>query len=415
MKTPKSILIIGTVWPEPNSSAAGTRMLQLIALFQKQGWSLTFASAASDGEFMLYVTTLGIDNVAINLNDSKFDIFVKDLNPTMVLFDRFMVEEQFGWRVAKQCPDALRILDTEDLHCLRLARQKAFQQKKTFQLDAIFSDVAKREIASILRCDLSLIISEFEMDLLQKHFKIDKNLLYYLPFLVDEIDKTTVENWLSFEDRKDFIFIGNMLHEPNWNTVQYLKESVWPLIRKQLPEASMLIYGAYPSPKVNQLHQPKDGFLIKGRAESAQEVMLNAKVCLAPLRFGAGLKGKLIDAMECGTPSVTTSIGAEAMHAELDWGGIIADDIQEFANGAVSLYSDKTKWIDAQLKGSEIINQVFDKEFHSKLLIDKLEQLQKKLNQHRHRNFIGSMLMHHTISGTKYMSRWIEEKNKKPL
>ena len=60
------------------------------------------------------------------------------------------------------------------------------------------------------------------------------------------------------------------------------------------------------------------------------------------------------------------------MHAELDWGGIIADDIQEFANGAVSLYSDKTKWIDAQLKGSEIINQVFDKEFHSKLLIDKL-------------------------------------------
>ena len=103
------------------------------------------------------------------------------------------------------------------------------------------------------------------------------------------------------------------------------------------------------------------------------------------------------------------------MHAELDWGGIIADDIQEFANGAVSLYSDKTKWIDAQLKGSEIINQVFDKEFHSKLLIDKLEQLQKKLNQHRHKNFIGSMLMHHTISGTKYMSRWIEEKNKKPL
>ena len=165
MKTPKSILIIGTVWPEPNSSAAGTRMLQLIALFQKQGWLLTFASAASDSDFMFDVTTLGIDKVAINLNDSKFDVLVKDLNPNMVLFDRFMIEEQFGWRVAEQCPDALRILDTEDLHCLRLARQKAFQEKRVFELDNLFSDVAKREIASILRCDLSLIISEVEMDL----------------------------------------------------------------------------------------------------------------------------------------------------------------------------------------------------------------------------------------------------------
>ena len=195
----------------------------------------------------------------------------------------------------------------------------------------------------------------------------------------------------------------------------YLKEDIWPLIRKQLPDAELHIYGAYPSPKVTQLHQPKEGFLIKGRAESAQEVMLNAKVCLAPLRFGAGLKGKLIDAMECGTPSVTTSVGAEAMHAELGWGGLIADDKQEFANGAVNLYTDKTTWLNAQQKGAEIINHVFDKELHSKLLIEKLEQAEKNLDTHRHKNFIGSMLMHHTISGTKYMSRWIEEKNKKPL
>lgn len=101
MKTPISILIIGSVWPEPNSSAAGTRMLQLIALFQKQDWAITFASAASDSDFMFDVTTLGIEKVSIHLNDSNFDVFVKALNPTMVLFDRFMAEEQFGWRVAE--------------------------------------------------------------------------------------------------------------------------------------------------------------------------------------------------------------------------------------------------------------------------------------------------------------------------
>jgi len=324
MKTPISILILGFVWPEPNSSAAGTRMLQLIALFQKQGWKVTFASAASDSDFMFDVTSLGIEKVAININDSNFDVFIKALNPNIVLFDRFMVEEQFGWRVAEQCPEALRILDTEDLHCLRLARQKAFHEKRAFETEDLYSDTAKREIASMLRCDLSLIISEVEMDLLQNQFKIDANLLHYLPFLVDEIDEETIKNWLPFEARKDFIFIGNFLHEPNWNTVQYIKESVWPLIRKKLPEASMQIYGAYPSQKVLQLHQPKERFLVLGRAENAAEVVGKARVVLAPIRFGAGAKGKLLEAMQCGAPSVTTIIGAESMSGNLPWNGMIA-------------------------------------------------------------------------------------------
>lgn len=413
MKTPTSILIIGTVWPEPNSSAAGTRMLQLIALFQKQGLTVTFASAASDSDFMFDVTTLGIERVAININDSKFDIFIKDLNPTIVMFDRFMVEEQFGWRVAEQCPNALRILDTEDLHCLRLARQNAFQQKNAFQLDAIFSDVAKREIASILRCDLSLIISEFEIDLLQKQFLIDKNLLYYLPFLVAKIEEETIKNWLSFENRKDFIFIGNLLHEPNWNTVQYLKESVWPLIRKQLPEASMQIYGAYSSQKVLQLHQPKDGFLILGRAENAAAVVGNARVVLAPIQFGAGAKGKLLEAMQCGTPSVTTTIGAESMYGDLPWNGIITDDVKGIANAAAALYRDESLWKNAQQNGIAIVNQRYEKSLFASDFMERILEVFTNLKAHRNNNFIGALLMHHTMASTKYMSRWIEAKNQK--
>ena len=91
----QEILIIGFVWPEPNSSGAGTRMLQLIALFQEQNWNITFASAAADSEFMFDVTTIGVQKVAIAINDSSFDSFVKKLNPSIVLFDRFVVEEQF--------------------------------------------------------------------------------------------------------------------------------------------------------------------------------------------------------------------------------------------------------------------------------------------------------------------------------
>ena len=177
MTISKHLLIIGTVWPEPNSSAAGSRIIQLIEQFLKHDWKITFASAASDSEFAFDVQTLGIQKVNIELNNKSFDEFVAKLNPSVVLFDRFMIEEQFGWRVAESCPNALRVLDTIDLHCLRQARQLAFKENRKFTTKDLFSDTAKREIASILRCDCSLIISDFEMNLLQQYFKIDKDLL----------------------------------------------------------------------------------------------------------------------------------------------------------------------------------------------------------------------------------------------
>jgi glycosyltransferase involved in cell wall biosynthesis len=413
MPQTQHILIIGTVWPEPNSSAAGSRTMQLIELFQKLNWQITFASAASDSDYMIDFKKHNLNRVAIELNNNSFDEFIKRLQPTIVLFDRFMTEEQFGWRVAESCPETLRILDTSDLHCLRFARQQAFKEKRPFTNQDLLSDIARREIASIYRCDCSLMISTFEMELLQQFFKIDPQLIHYTPFLLNQIKQGQIAYWPAFEERKNFVSIGNFLHEPNWNAVLYLKEEIWPLIRKQLPHAELHVYGAYASQKATQLHNTKEGFLIKGRADNAQEVMLKARVCLAPLRFGAGLKGKLIDAMECGTPSVTTTLGAEAMFDSLPWGGFITDDLTHFAMDAARLYTEKETWLQAQINGIRIINQVFDKDSHSQLLIEKIFYLQHKLKQHRDTNFIGSVLMHHTISSTKYMSRWIEEKNKK--
>ena len=413
MNQVQKLLIIGFVWPEPNSSAAGGRMIQLILLFKAQGFSITFASPAQNSDFMVDLHEYEVEKRAIELNNSSFDSFVKELNPDVVLFDRFMMEEQFGWRIAENCPDALRLLDTEDLHCLRLARQKAFKENRSFSITDLFvEEVAKREIASILRCDLSLMISEFEMELLESAFKIDISLLYYLPFLLESIDDAQIEELPSFENRKDFVFIGNFLHEPNWNAVQYLKDTIWPIIKKRLPEAVLNVYGAYPSQKVLQLHNKKEGFLIMGRAIDAQEVVREARVVLAPLRFGAGIKGKLLEAMQCATPSVTTSIGSESMHGELPWNGFITNDITDFADRAVQLYQDKTIWSKAQQNGMAIINQRYSKGFFEIDFRTKIEILQYNLEQHRLNNFMGALLQHHTLKSTKYMSRWIEEKNK---
>ncbi len=406
------VLIIGKVWPEPKSSAAGLRTMQFINLFLAQGWAVSFACAASESEFAFDIERVGVRKFKIELNDSGFDEFIKELQPTVVVFDRFTLEEQFGWRVAECCPNALRIIDTIDLHCLRLARQQALKEARVFTKGDLFSDVAKREIASIYRCDLAIMISDFEMDLLQSYFKIDKQLLHYTPFLFEALSGAQKQNLPSFSERNHFVSIGNFLHEPNWDAVLFLKHHIWPLIRKQLPKVELHIYGAYPSEKVFQLHNAKEGFLVKGRAERAEEIMKQARVCLAPLRFGAGIKGKLTDSMQNGTPNVTTGIGAEGMHGKLPWNGFVEDDPQAFSDAAVKLYQDEIIWEQFQQNGFTIISDFFSRQVHSEKLIEVILDTYTNLEQHRKTNFIGSMLMHHTAMGTKYMAKWIEAKNK---
>ena len=414
MKRPiQNILIIGKVWPEPGSSAAGSRMMQLIGLFIEEGWGVTFASAAGASEFAADLESTGVKTVSVEMNCSSFDGFIKELNPDVVLFDRFMTEEQFGWRVAGQCPDALRVLDTEDLHCLRQARQRAWNSDIEFEPQMLFEEnIALREIASIYRCDMSLIISETEIELLNDSFNISSDLLHYIPFLHDPVSKEQME-WLpGFEERSGFISIGNFLHEPNWNAVLWLKEEIWPGIRDRLPDAELHIYGAYPTQKVYQLHEPGDGFIIKGRAENANYVIRKARVLLAPLRFGAGLKGKLVDAMMNGTPSVSTPVGAEGIAKRNDWCGMIQESADLIAEDAAKLYLDIDLWEKCRDTGFRIFNEKFNKALYGDKFIVLLYDLKSSLTRHRRNNFTGAMLMHHTIASTKYMAKWIEAKNR---
>jgi len=130
----------------------------------------------------------------VALNCTSFDDFISELNPNIVLFDRFMLEEQFGWRVAKHCPDALRILDTEDLHSLRHARHQALKQNRPLTSADMNSDLAKREIAAIFRCDLSLIISDYELQLLTNNYRVPEHILLHCPFMLDLENFVVSEN-----------------------------------------------------------------------------------------------------------------------------------------------------------------------------------------------------------------------------
>lgn len=405
----RKLLIIGLVWPEPRSSAAGWRMLQLVNLFSKQ-YEVHFASAANKSLYAQDLSSLAVMEHAILLNDHSFDNFIQELCPEIVVFDRFMSEEQYGWRVAQHCPNALRILDTEDLHFLRIARQEAYLKDKPLLLH---SDTAKREIAAIYRSDINLLISKTEQTLLEEQFAVPKSILYYLPFIEKPITALTKLTWQTFEARTNFVFIGNFIHEPNWRTVEILKKNVWPMIRKSLPQAEMHIYGAYASDKVLQLNKPAEKFFIKGRAHDARATVQQYRVLLAPIPFGAGVKGKFVDAMQSGTPSVTTTVGAEAMGNSSNWNGFIVDDVAEFANKAVQLYSDADTWYKCQEKGTNLLNTMYaGQRLPSKFLID-IEQVLATLEAHRKSNFMGQILQQQQLQASKYMALWIESKNKK--
>lgn len=403
------LIIVGYVWPEPNSSAAGYRMLSLIKLYRQQGWRVIFASAAEQGPHRFDLNQIGVAEHSIQLNDSSFDNWIATQAPTAVMFDRFMLEEQFGWRVEQAYPQAMRLLDMEDCHALRDARQQCYNSGTKLTAKDLNSDIALREIAAIYRCDLTLVISEAEMQLLQQHYQVPATLLCYCPFLLEQEQQTVLP---LRESRQHFIAIGNFRHAPNWHSVLWIKQ-LWPKIRAQLPTAELHIYGAYPPPKATALHNPAKGFLVKGWAEDALEVMQNARVCLAPLAFGAGLKGKLLDAMRCGTPSVTTDIGAEGMTLEdNNWPGIVANSDDDIVQAAVTLYQDESLWHQAQLKAAQIIEQKFLTNKHRQRIWQQFETIAKQLETHRASHFTGLMLRHHAYRSTKFMGQWIEAKTR---
>lgn len=406
-----TVLIIGYVFPEPNSSAAGTRILQLIDFFKNQNYTVVFATSCKKSTNAFDLESLNVQVVEILLNHSSFDFFVKDLNPEVVLFDRFMTEEQFGWRITENCPDALRILDTEDLHFLRKTRQQSISSSSGSANDFDLNDIAKREIASIYRSDLSLIISEAELKILIDKFKIDCSLLLYLPFMLDLNENSEQKQHSSFSERTDFVSIGNFLHPPNSDVIFYLKNDIWPLIKSQLPQANLHVYGAYDTKLIRSMHNKKDGFLLHGYVEDAFEVVNSSRVLLAPLRFGAGLKGKLILAMQCGTPAAMSTIAAEGMFGSDQPNGIIEDDPSLFVKKCIDLYTQESLWTEYQNKGDAVLKSRFNKLDHQLKLKERISLIQSTIQSHRSNNFIGQLLAHHQFQSTKYMSRWIEVKN----
>lgn len=397
----KKAVFIGTHFPDATATAAGWRIIQIIEILQNNNFEVHFIATSTLSNINL---PAGIHPHLTKINCNSFDSLIIDIGPDLVFFDRFMSEEQFGWRVSACLPNAVKILDSIDLHFLRKEREDLYLKN---QVSEKSKTIFFREIGSMMRCDLTIIISLFEHKLLIEKYNFSPNQLFYLPF----ISKSLTPPIKSFAERKHFVFVGNFLHEPNWQTVLVLKQ-IWPKIKRLLQDSELHIYGAYMPEKAKALDDKKQGFLMKGHAENINTTFENYRVLLAPIPFGAGLKGKLFESFCYGLPNITTPMGAEGLCFEDLWNGFIANNQEAIIELAIKLYQNETVWNDKQKNGFQIIAKHFNWNTFEKPFITFLNHLTVDLRKHRASNFMFGVFNYHMMQSTKFMSKWIEEKNK---
>ncbi|AZQ44271.1 glycosyltransferase [Nonlabens ponticola] len=405
------LLVIGFTWPEPQRTAAGYRMMQLLNMFQEMGHEVVFCCAARLLErHENYLAALKIKPRRISLTDDSLDQVLAGFNPQLVMYDRYLIEEQYGWKVREYDHKIIQILDTEDLHCLRHAREQELIHGVDINV-ALTDTIALREISSIMRCQLTLIISRYEMKLLHDFYEVPSHLLLHVPFLCkkETIDDAS-EKLVGFNDRRDYCAIGNFKHAPNMDAVRQLKYYIWPAIRKLDPNVHLYIYGANPTAEAMAMHHPDDHFHIRAQTPDIHKVLSTHRVMLAPLRFGAGLKGKLYDALLNGLPTVMTPIAAESMYVENFMPGVVVDDLDQFATAAVSLYRDGTRWNLYQQYSSFNLNTLYEDTAFAKSVQLKINDLQRDPSSNA-QTFIHEMLSYHGQEHFKFKGYWIRLKN----
>lgn len=394
------ILITPYVWPELTSSASALRTEGIFTACEKAGWKVSVLSSARPNEWMERLRKRGFEVASFDPNDSSVEAWLQKQNPDVAIFDRFVTEEQWAWRIQKLFPNTVRILDTSDLHFLRRNRMADFQRKNRDESDFL------REVASIYRSHHTWVVSDFEEKLLKEAHHIPDDLVSSLRFSYPSLTEEKKTAALSFEAREHFVMIGNFRHPPNHDATLWLARELWPEIRKRLPRAEVHVYGAYQPKELTDLHRPELGFHMKGWAKDQFETLSRYRVSLAPLRFGAGIKGKISDSWWVGTSVVTTPIGAEGMTGDLPFGGEVAD-APSFVHHAVTLYTDENRWLEAQRRGYRILETYYDEPKLSRQIIETLQKTYPRAT-------LRDVLWYQSNRSTEYFSRWIEAKSKIP-
>ncbi len=331
------ILIIDATTPTPDQDSGSVRMMNLLRLLVGEGWKVVFFAdnRAYVAGYSEAVRDLGVE-VQYHpwLNDPVEFFKRRGGEFDAVMACRHYVASQYTELVRQYCPKARYLFDTVDLHYLREQRAAKIENDPALIKQA---DVTrKQELGLIAAADITLVVSPTEKLLLASEaadarVEILSNI------------HTVPGRSMEFAERKNILFVGGFQHTPNVDAVLWFVSEIWPRVHQVLPRAEFLIVGSRMPAEVEELGKHA-GVVARGFVEELDPLLDGCRIAVAPLRYGAGVKGKVNSSMAHGQPVVMTKIAAEGMHLENGTHGLITDDPGEYAEAVIKLYTDPELW-----------------------------------------------------------------------
>jgi GT2 family glycosyltransferase len=333
----RRVLVIDHCTPTPNQDSGSIDIYNIMLFLREMGFQVTFIP--EDNFLYMPKYTPALQRVGIEVLYAPYytsvEQHVKDSGNRydLALLLRIGVVERHLKTIKKYCPQAKVLFHTVDLHYLRLAREAELFNDADIKTTA--EQMKNAELTAVSSVDATTVVSSEELKQLAELLPDKK--IYCMPFS-REIRGTTVK----FGDRRDIVFVGGFQHKPNVDAVLYFIENVMPILRERLVGVCFYIVGSKPPEEIMRLADVD--IIVKGFVEELEPLLDRMRINVAPLRYGAGIKGKIGGAMSVGLPSVATSLAVEGMSLTDNKEILVADSAEEFSEAVVRLYQDETLW-----------------------------------------------------------------------
>lgn len=348
---PKRILILDACTPTPDQDSGSLRMVNLIKILKALNYHIIFMpeNLSHNQAYTESLQQLGVECVYTPHITNPVD-YLKQKGQFLdvVMLSRYYVAEPVMPFIRDYCPKAQIIFDTVDLHYIRERRMAELSNDK--KLAKMAESTKEKELAVAEACDVTLVVSPYEVEVLAK----DR------PDLTVKVLSNIHEIYgcrKPYNQRKDIMFIGGYQHTPNVDAVEWFVTKIFPLIEKELPDLKFHIIGSK-APKHIQA-MVKDNIIFQGFVEDIEPIMDDIRIAVAPLRYGAGVKGKVNMSMSYGQPVVGTKVAVEGMFTQDEKDCLMAETPEEFAKQVIRLYQDEDLWNTVSQGGLDNVQNFF--------------------------------------------------------
>ncbi len=355
------VLVIDHRLPFFDHDAGSLRMLEMVRALAKNGQHVTFIPGDLTGwpRYLEAVQSAGVEVIHRPYYFSVLQYLREHGREfSLVILSRLATAARFMPAVRRLAPHARIVFDTVDLHFVREERQARIEQDS--ELESAVASRKQLELQLARRADLTLVVSPIEKAILEQECPgVDVRILS----TIHALEQHDVPG---FDGRRDIAFIGSFGHTPNADAVLYFAREIFPLVRLRLTDAAFQVIGPGAPPEVLNLASPS--IRILGQVPDIRPLFDRARALVAPLRFGAGVKGKVSQSMALGVPTIVTSIAAEGMHLVHEDNAMIADDPESFADALVRVCTTRELWERVSANGRQTLREHFSVEAASRAI-----------------------------------------------